>query len=186
MVKRSRCKINVCQLFRCLANMLSGAFWLQSGNLGKDDAAAAIDSDELADCVSRVSIVAAQWCDDIDQIDINSVIALSGGAMAVDGLILPRRVSLEDAAVRPTIGAGDRAGKSRIIKAACGHTYRSTQWKDLFRISKKGRSTKAADARSRRLTLFSSPGSRGIPIRCTPTRCFRRKAPSVYASRTAP
>src|ERR1039457_7411073 len=84
MVKRSRCKINVCQLFRCLANMLSGAFWLQSGNLGKDDAAAAIDSDELADCVSRVSIVAAQWCDDIDQIDINSVIALSGGAMAVD------------------------------------------------------------------------------------------------------
>jgi hypothetical protein len=92
---------------------------------------AAIDIDALADCVGRASILAAQLCDDIDQIDINSVIASSGGAMAVDGLILSSRASLEDAAVRPTTGVGDRAGQSRIIKAARGQTNRRREWKAL-------------------------------------------------------
>ena len=90
-MKRSRCKIKLCRLFCCLGNMLSGAFWMQSGNLGKGDA--------LAECVSRASILAAQLCDGIDQIDITLVIASSDSAMAVDGLILSSRASLQDAAV---------------------------------------------------------------------------------------
>ena len=49
---------------------------------------AAIDIEALADCVSRTSILAAQLCDDIEQIDINPIIASSDGAVAVDGLIV--------------------------------------------------------------------------------------------------
>jgi hypothetical protein len=60
---------------------------------------AAIDIDALAECVSRASILAAQLCDGIDQIDITLVIASSDSAMAVDGLILSSRASLQDAAV---------------------------------------------------------------------------------------
>ena len=61
---------------------------------------AAIDIDALADCVSRASMLASQLCDDIEQIDINPVIASSDGAVAVDGLIvLSSRTTLQDAVV---------------------------------------------------------------------------------------
>ncbi|HRH86771.1 MAG TPA: acetate--CoA ligase family protein [Rubrivivax sp.] len=49
----------------------------------------AADVDVLAELVSRVSLLAADFQHRIDQIDINPVIASAGGAIAVDALIVP-------------------------------------------------------------------------------------------------
>jgi acyl-CoA synthetase (NDP forming) len=54
--------------------------------------AAAADVDALADCVARVSMIAAVQRDTIAEIDVNPVIAGSDGCIAVDALIVRRQM----------------------------------------------------------------------------------------------
>ena len=49
------------------------------------------DIDALARAVSRLSLVAADLGDQLDAVDVNPLIAASGGCVAVDALVIPRR-----------------------------------------------------------------------------------------------
>ena len=53
--------------------------------------APAVDVDAIARAVSRLSVMAVDLGDQLDAVDVNPLIATSGGCVAVDALVIPRR-----------------------------------------------------------------------------------------------
>jgi hypothetical protein len=53
--------------------------------------APAADVDAIARAVSRLSVLAADLGEHLDAVDVNPLIATSGGCLAVDALVIPRR-----------------------------------------------------------------------------------------------
>jgi len=64
-----------------------------------------IDVDALADAIVRLSLLAADFADDIVEIDVNPLICAAGRIVAVDALVIREPASNQTTASTPAVGA---------------------------------------------------------------------------------